>query len=82
MLPRSTRARLLKTYADAAANADAETILIGGACEDAVLFLENQIAKLDVDFEFFTNADLCLLANASKRSTVKCIAMDTQAPFS
>ena len=41
MLPRRTRARLLKTYADAAANADAETILIGGACDDAVLFLEN-----------------------------------------
>ena len=82
MLPRRTRARLLEHYAKAAANADAETILIGGACEDAVLFLENQIAKLDVEFELVTNANLCLLANASKRSTVECIAMDTQAPFS
>ena len=82
MLPTRTRARLLEHYAKAAANADAETILIGGACEDAVLFLENQIAKLDVEFELVTNANLCFLANASKRSTVECIAMDTQGPFS
>ena len=48
-LPRTTRARLLKAYASAAANTKAETILIGGACADAVLFMENQTAKLTVE---------------------------------
>ena len=81
-LPRTTRARLLKAYASAAANTKAETILIGCACADAVLFMENQTAKLIVEFELFTNANLCLLANCSDRTSAQCIALDTEAPFS
>ena len=82
LLPRRVRARLLETYTNAAANTNAETVLIGGACDDAILFIENQVTKLDLDFELFTNADLCLLAHCSHRNSTQCIALDTQGPFS
>ena len=42
---------MLTAYASAAVNTKAETIFIGGAFADAVLFMENQISEFDVEFE-------------------------------
>ena len=61
-----TRGRLLKAYADTAADTQADSILIGGACADQILFVENQISKLDTELEIYTNAHLCLLAHSSE----------------
>ena len=44
--------------------------------------MENQIAKLDVEFELFTNGNLCLLAHCADRTSTQCIALDTKEPFS
>ena len=63
-------------------NTNADTILIGGACGDAVLYLENTIAKLAVEFELFTNGNLCLLAHCADRTSTQCIALDANEPFS
>ena len=60
-LPLRTRGRLLKAYVDTAADTQADSILIGGACADQILFVENQISKLDIELEIYTNANLCLL---------------------
>ena len=81
-LPRRTRARLLEFYTNAASSTKADTILIGGAFADAILFIENQVAQLDLDFELYTNADLCLLADCSHRFSTQCVALDTEEPFS
>ena len=81
-LPRKTRERLLASYCSAAANTKPNTILIGLACSDAILFMENQIAKLDLDFDMSSNENLCVLAHCSDRTSTQCIAMDTQSVFS
>ena len=44
--------------------------------------MENQIAKLDVEFRPFANANLCPLAHSNDRTSAQCIALDTEAPFS
>ena len=44
--------------------------------------MENQIAKLDVEFELFTNGNLCLLAHCADRTSTQCIALDANEPFS
>jgi len=77
-----TRQRILKAYASAAAKTNAATILIGGACTDAVLFVESQIGQLDIEFELFANVNLLLLAHSSDRTSAQCIPLDTEAPFS
>ena len=81
-LPRKTRERLLASYCSAAASTKPKTILIGLACCDAILFMENQIAKLDLDFDMSSNENLCVLAHCSDRTSTQCIAMDTQSAFS
>ena len=80
-LPLRTRGRLLKAYADTAADTQADSILIGGACADQILFVENQISKLDIELEIYTNAHLCLLAHSSERTQTKCTAFDIQGAF-
>ena len=62
-LPARTRARLMKTYTDAAAETNAPYSLIGGMCSQSMLFLENQIAQLQLEHQLFTHGDLYLLAN-------------------
>ena len=81
-LPRITRGRLLEAYATATANSKADTALIGAVCADKILFMENQIAKLKVDYELFTNENLLLLTHCSNGTSAQCIALDTDAPFS
>ena len=44
--------------------------------------MENQIAKLDLDFDMSSNENLCVLAHCSDRTSTQCIAMDTQSVFS
>ena len=81
-LPRITRGRLLEAYATATANSKADTALIGAVCADKILFMENQIAKLEVDYELFTNENLLLLTHCSNGTSAQCLALDTDAPFS
>ena len=64
-LPSRTKARLLETYKAAAANTMAKTTLIGVSFTGSILFLENQVTKLNSEFKVFTNANLCLLAHGS-----------------
>ena len=81
-LPKRTRERLLKAYASTAVSTKAETILIGGAFADAVIFMENQMTRLDVDFEICSNENLCLFAHSSDSTSAQCVALDTRGPFS
>ena len=61
-VPKRTRVRLLDTYANAAADSEAEAVLIGGSFGDSSLFIENQVTTQTSNFQFFTNGDLCVLA--------------------
>ena len=55
ILPCPTRARVFQACATTAANAKADIIPIGGAFEDQVLFMENQIAKLALGLDMSSN---------------------------
>jgi len=84
-LPRTTKARLLQTYASAAANTKADIILISVVLADGVLFMENRFRATQPwieQFELFNNANLCLLANCPYPASVHCIALDAMGPFS
>ena len=80
--PRTTRQRLLNCYADAAAKYNADHILIGGASHNSVVFMENQVSKLNLDFEFFSLKDLYLLAHAADKNPVRCYDLDSSGPYS
>jgi len=77
-----TRARLLNCYANAAEYTKAESILIGGAWKDNKIFMENQVAQLNLHFQLCTNEHLCLLAHTPDCRPVKCFALDTDGPYS
>ena len=82
VLPSRTRERLLNDYARAASDTKPETILIGGVFADRVIFWENQVTKLDVDFEWFANDNLCLLAHGPDLTFPRCFSLDTDGPYS
>ena len=82
VLPSRARARLLNVYVCAASDTKAETILIGGVYTDNILFLENQVTKLNVDFELFTNDNLCLLAHGPDLTFPQCFPLDTEGSYS
>ena len=84
-IPTRTRMRLLKYYVDAAEKTDCESILIGGEWQDTefqILFMENQVTKMDVEFQLFTDANLCLLTHSPHNRPVECFALDTDGPYS
>ena len=70
-MPSRARARLLDSYANAAAQTNADCMLIGGSLDDLNQFtklsLQAQVAKLSVDFELVTNSDLYVLACGAHR---------------
>ena len=80
--PRTTRQRLLNCYADAAAKDNVDHILIGGAWHNSVVFMENQVSKLNLEFEFFSLKDLYLLAHAAEKNPVRCYDLDSSEPYS
>ena len=71
-LPKITRERVLNIYADVAAKYNADHILIGGAWHNSVVFMENQVSKLNLEFEFFFLKDLYLLAHTADKKPVTC----------
>ena len=80
--PRTTRQRLLNCYADAAAKYNADHILIGGASHNSVVFMENQVSQLNLDFEFFSLKDLYLLAHAADKNPLRCYDLDSSESYS
>ena len=55
---------------------------IGGVFTNSVFFVENQVTKLNLEFQLFTNANLCLLARGPDLTLTKCLPLDTAGPYS
>ncbi len=79
-LPSRTRARSLDAYATAASNTQADTIFIGGIHAESAIFMENQVTKLDLDFQLFADAHLCLLPHSPDPTFTQCFPLDTEGP--
>ena len=77
-----TRERLLKLYATTAASTEAENVFIGGAFEEAVVYMENQVKKWVMEFEVSSNGNLCLFTHAPEGTSTNCVALDTAESFS
>jgi len=87
-LPKLARGRMLNAYVNFATAHQPGVILIGGFFADSVPFIENEANKLDLDFELFTNANLCLLAHhpgvlePGELCDFVSYALDTDGPYS
>ena len=76
-LPGATRRRMLNAYIDAATNTKAETILIGGVWPGNIVFMENQVTQLELEFQIYTNRNLCVFGHSPWNSPVHCSLLDT-----
>jgi hypothetical protein len=84
-LPTNVGARMLETYVGAAEETGCVSILIGGAWQDTesqILLMEDQVTKMDLEFQFCSNANLCLLTHSSASKPVDCFAVETDGPYS
>jgi len=82
-LPMRVTARILNSYVDAAADTQAQNILIGGRWQGSPLCMENLVAKQKFfTNEFFTKKRLCLLARSPDCAPVRCFPLDTDGPYS
>jgi hypothetical protein len=76
---------MLETYVGAAEETGCVSILIGGAWRDIesqILLMEDQVTKMDLEFQFCSNANLCLLTHSSASKPVDCFAVETDGPYS
>ena len=79
-MPKRSREHYLNCIAAAAATTGAKYILIGGACSDNSLFIENQVARWTQKFQLRANSNLCVLARAHDETTLECFSLDTEGP--
>ena len=77
-IPSRTRARLLNFYTNAAAQTNADCMLVGGSLDDlnplTKLSLQIQVANLSLDFELVTNADLYVLARGASHTMARSLS--------
>jgi len=76
---------MLERYVEAAEETGSDSILIGGAwrnTEALILFMENQVSKMELNWQLSSNANLCLLTHSHDNRSAKCFALDTDGPYS
>ena len=81
-LPTRTRARMLRSFADAATDTKAGSIPIGGAWQDSNIFIESQVAQLKLPFQLWCNKLMCLFAHTPDYKPLICFSLDTDGPYS
>ena len=82
-LSRISLSRIFNCYVDAAADSQANNILIGGRWQGTPICMENLVANLNFfTNEFFTNERLCLLAHTPDCAPVKCFPLGSMLPAS
>jgi hypothetical protein len=84
-LPIKGSACMLERYVEAAEETGSDSILIGGAWRDTesiILFMENQVSKMELNWQLSSNANLCLLTHSHDNRSAKCFALDTDGPYS
>lgn len=73
---------MLNEYVDAATSTEAECILISGVLQGNVVFIENQVAQLKLQFQLRSNEDLYVLAHNPDSRPVRYFALDPLGPYS
>ena len=81
-LPTRTRARMLRSFADAATDTKTESIFVGRPWQNINIFIETQVAQLKLPFQLSSNELMCLFPHIPDYKPLKCFSPDTDGPDS